>query len=291
MPQQIIDPSLAKGIRRAYLESLDATWEKFEKIQKRDRLRHPYLQVESRKAFDREVERLRRNIDSANLMPCEITIKLKHRALWASMFLTRDLEKRSDVNLDHGMTPTGFARVQVCALTYPANEWIAPMSIRITAHAIDRLIQRTGILDLPLTPQDIRAINAELSQSLIWAAAAFFILGKIKVEEGPELTLIFPSPNGFFIGKLDIDPIELSVVTYVDRRREWQEQEELLRFLDAVKDTDIALFAADVIARRHIDVEHGDIDASIYRCWRDYGWRIREKVDRPGQLDRYWKSN
>jgi len=287
---QLIDPSLARGIRRAYLESLDATWDKFEKIQKRDKLRRPYLQVESQKGFDKEVERLRKNIESAKLMPSDITIRLKNRALWASLFLTREFGKSPDEALDHGMTPTGYARVQVCALTYPANEWIAPMSVRITAHAIDRVIQRTGIVDLPLRIGDIRAINVELSQSLIWAAAAFFILGKIKIEEGPELTLIFPSANGFFIGKFDVNPVELSLVTFVDRDREWQEQRELFKVLDSIKDTELGLFAADVIARHHIDVEHGEIDASIYRCWRDYGWRIREKIDRPGHLDQYWKS-
>lgn len=284
--ETFIDPSLARGIRRAYLESLDDTWAMFQKLQKRQHLRQPHLQVKTQKGFDKEVEKLRKSVDTSNLMQSEILVRLKTRALWACLFLSR--ETRDSDGDKKGMTSTGYARVRVCALTYPANEWVKPMSIRITAHAIDRVIQRTGIVDLPITKEDIRAINTELSQSLIWAAASFFILGKIEIDEAPDLTLILPSQHGFFLGKFETNPIELSLVTYVDRDRTWEEQDEAFKLLDTITDTDLGLFASDIIARHHINVEHSDKDDAIYRCWRDYGWRIREKIDRPGELDAAW---
>lgn len=284
----LIDPSLARGIRRAYLESLDQTWSRFISLRKRSKLRQPYLQVKNVKGFDKNVEKLRRDAEIASLMSSEITVRTKHRCLWASLFLTREVDSHSEYR--NGMTPTGHARVRALSSTYPADEWVAPLSIRVTAHAIDRLIQRTGIVDLPLRERDIRLVNIELSQSLLWAVAAFFILGKIKIDEGSELTLILPSQNGFFIGKLSSNPIELSLVTYVNRESKWQEQQEAFRILDSISETDLALFASEVLARNHMNIQHSAVDQAIYQCWRDYGWRIREKLDRPSLLNECWNG-
>lgn len=279
-----IDASLAKGIRRAYLESLDTSLKRFEQLRRKEILRNPNLQVQTSKGFDKEVEKLRCSIEAAGMIQSEISVSTKHRRFWASLLLTRETEKHI---LDgKGMSPSGHARTEVLALTFPpAREWMRPMSIKVTAHAIDRVIQRIGIVDTPISPEDIKAVNAEVAQSLIWAAASFFILGRIPPTEADALTLIFPSQHGFFIGKFSTNPIELSLVTYVDRDTSWEEQREAFRVLDSVSDSQLGFWASDVIARHHIIAEYSDSDDRIYNCWRDYGWRIREKLDRPGRLD------
>jgi hypothetical protein len=284
-----IDASLAKGIRRAYLESLDSSLQRFSQQRRKELQRNPSLQVETSKGFDKEVEKLRRNINASGMIQSEISVSTKHKRFWASLFLTRETEQSSGNG--RGMSPTGHARTTVLALTFPpARNWMRPMSIKITAHAIDRVIQRMGIVDAPISPEDIKAVNAEVAQSLIWAAASFFILGRVPPAEAEALTLIFPSQHGFFIGKYLTSPVELSLVTYVDRNMSWEEQREAFRILDAASDSELGFWASDVIARHHIIAEHSDADDLIYHCWRDYGWRIREKLDRPGQLDAAWNS-
>ena len=284
-----IDPSLARGIRRYYLESIENSWSSFIKLRKRDKARQPYLQVETRKGFERELERLRISIEKSGLMQSEITIRSKQRNLWACLFLTR--ETVDEEKSDKGMTPTGHARLKVFALSYPpGQEWVRPMNVYISAHAIDRVIQRIGIIDLPIHRTDINAVNSEISQSLIWAVSSFFIVEKTELEHASSLTLIFPSQYGFFIGKFDIDPLELTLVTYVDRDHTWPEQAEAFRILDTVTDSQLAYFASHVISRQQVKVNHTGYDDIIYRCWRDYGWRIQERLDRPGQLDKAWNS-
>lgn len=284
-----IDASLAKGIRRAYLEALDEALERFTQQQRHDLRRNPRVHAETSKGFDRGIDKLRRNIEASGLIQSEISVSTKHKRLWASLFLARETE--NDVKDGKGMSSTGHARTIVLALTHPPmRRWMRSMSIKITAHAIDRVIQRVGIVDTPIHFDDIRAVNTEMAQSLTWAVASFFILENVNPSEAELLTLIFPSQHGFFIGKFNSNPIELSLVTYVDRDTSWDEQREAFRVLDAVSDLELGLWASDVIARNHIAAMHSDADGQIYRCWRDYGWRIREKLDRPGRLDTAWNS-
>ena len=282
-----IDASLAKGIRRAYLEALDESLERFTRQQRQELRRNPRVQAETSKGFDRGIDKLRRSIETSGLIQSEISVSTKHKRLWASLFLARETE--SNERDSKGMSSAGHARTVVLALTHPPmRRWMRSMSIKITAHAIDRVIQRVGIVDTPIHSDDIRAVNTEMAQSLIWAVASFFILEKIGPSEAELLTLILPSQHGFFIGKFNPDPGELSLVTYVDRDTSWEEQREAFRVLDAVSDLELGFWASDVIAQNHIAAEHSGHDNRIYQCWRNYGWRIREKLDRPGQLDAAW---
>jgi len=282
MESKYIDPSLAKGIRRAYLESLDFSWKKFVQLKKRESMRQPYLKIPTKKSFDKKVIRLRQLVEQSGLIHCEFTVKQGKNFLWACLFLKRE---KSDNESDHsGMTHSGHARVEALTLLYPAHIRQDPMNIRVSAHAIDRVIQRMGLVDLPIKSEDTRAVNTEIAQALIWAAASFFILGKIDIKEIDRFTLILPSQHGFFLAQFNINPLELTIITYVNRDETWPEQKEAFSVLDTVPEEGLALLSADVLARHHIKVEHTDFDDSIFRCWRDYGWRIQEKLDRPSTI-------
>jgi len=277
-----IGTSQAKGIRRAFLESLDNSIEKFNKLRKKDFLRQPNLHI-SKKTFDRNVDKFRSFVEDSGLIQCELTLKQGNNYLWACLFLKRE---KIDQEIDaQGMTPTGFARINALTLLHPAAIRMLPMNIRISAHAIDRVIQRLGLVDLPIKKEDIQAINVEISQSLIWAVASFFIFGKFNSnnKDIEKFTLLFPSQHGFFIGKFSSDPIDLNIITYVNKDSSWPEQNEAFRILNAIPDDRLAFLAADVLARNHIRAEHSDFDDLIFKCWRDYGWRIKEKSDRPSR--------
>ena len=169
-------------------------------------------------------------------------------------------------------------------ILYPAKLRQRPMSVRVSSHAIDRVIQRMGLVDLPIKPADVRAVNTEIVQALIWATAAFFVFGKLRISDVDRFTLILPSQHGFFLAQFSTDPVELTLITYVNKDETWPEQKEAFHILDLVPEERLAFLSADVLARHHIKVEHTDFDDNIFRCWRDYGWRIAEKLDRPSSL-------
>ena len=59
MIEPLICPSLARGIRRAYFEVLDANWADFGRRMKAFRQRTGGIDISSPKGFRREVERFR----------------------------------------------------------------------------------------------------------------------------------------------------------------------------------------------------------------------------------------
>ncbi len=283
----LIDPSLAQGIRRAYLESLDEKTSHLRRELRHDDLRNPNLHLQTIKSFHREVEKLRSFLDKAGIKRQELKLEAGKKALWASMFLAR--EKRPDAQSNNGMSPTGFARVWVLGLSLnPGVRWCKSMSLSISEHTIDRVIQRAKLVDLPIRRDDIEAIDIQLIDPLLWAAAAYFILGEIPPEQATDLTILLPSQYGFFLGDFSIDPISSTIRTFVDYDKTWPEQQEALALLNSVSDTAIAHYAGDVICRGHISAEHSSFDRTILKCWKEYGWRIREKLERPGKEDKFW---
>lgn len=285
----LIDPSLAQGIRRAYLESLDGKMAHLRREIRHDDLRNPSLQLKTLKSFHREVEKMRGFLDKAGIKRQELKLETGKKALWASLFLGR--EQRPAAPLNKGMSPTGFARVWVLGLSMnPGIRWCQSMSLSISEHTIDRVIQRAKLVDLPIRRDDIDAIDIQLADPLLWAAAAYFILGEIPPDNATDLTILLPSQYGFFLSDFSIDPTSSTIRTFVDYDKTWPEQQEALALLNSVSDTAIAHYAGDVIRRGHISAEHSSFDRTILKCWREYGWRIREKIGRPCEDDRAWKS-
>jgi hypothetical protein len=281
----LIDPALAQGIRRAYLESLDKTTKRLHSRMLIDKMRNPKLHTKTHKSFKKDVTRFRAIIEASGVKHQELMLETPSRELWAALYLERE-----DAPDNNGRAfERDFVRVNVLGLTRnPAEMWVRPMSIVITAHTIDRVIQRAGIVDLPIQSSDITAIDVQLAEILVWAAASFFVLGELPLEQGPELTIVLPGQYGFFLGSFDTDPIELTIRTFVDFEKTWPEQEEALALLRSVPDDRLAICAGDVIKRGHLDITHDAFDRAILKCWREYGRRIREKSDRPGKGDLAW---
>lgn len=283
----LIDPALAKGIRRAYLEVLHSKAKHFNDLMIADRKRNPRLHMRTSKSFAKDATRFRSIIESSGVKHQELLVKTASRDLWAALHLVRDADpedKRKTFENDS-------VRVRVLGLTRnPADIWADRMSIVITAHTIDRVIQRAGIVDLPIKAADISAIDVQLTEILIWSAAAFFILGELPLEHGGDIDVVLPGQYGFFLGSFEIDPIELTLRTFVDYEKSWPEQDSALALLRSVPDDRLAICAAEVIKRGHLFITHDVFDRAILKCWRDYGWRIREKSDKPSKDDRAWAT-
>jgi hypothetical protein len=281
----LIDPALAQGIRRAYLEALDNKTRRFRDMMIADRQRNPRLHMRTSKSFVKDVTRFRSIIESSGLKHQELLIKTGSRDLWAALHLIRD----DDPSRDSRSIENDAVRVSVLGLTRnPTEVWARPMSIVFTAHTIDRVIQRAGVVDLPIQSVDIAAIDVQLVEALIWAAASFFVLGEVPPDHSTGMTIVVPGQYGFFLGSFDTEPIEFTLRTFVDYQKSWPEQEEALALLRSVPDDRLAICAADVIKRGHLSIAHDTFDRTILKCWREYGWRIREKTERPGQVTRAW---
>lgn len=283
----LIDPALAQGIRRAYLEVLYSKTQRFHDLLIADKRRNPRLHMRTSKSFAKDATRFRSIIEASGVKHQELLVKTASRDLWAALHLVRDAGPGKEAK----SFENDSVRVRVFGLTRnPTESWADRMSIVITAHTIDRVIQRAGIVDLPITAADISAIDVQLTEVLIWAAAAFFILGELPPEQGAEMTVVLPGQYGFFLGSFELDPIEFTLRTFVDYEKSWPEQEEALALLRSVPDDRLAICAAEVIKRGHLRISHDVFDRTILKCWREYGWRIREKSDRPGKGDRAWTN-
>ena len=282
-----IDRALAQGIRRAYLAALDSSIKCFYDMLRKDKLRHPTLHASSHKEHKKEVSRIRSIIEAAGITQHELLLGAGRRELWAAMFLVRD----DDQEVDGKVIQSDSARVYVLGFTRsPTQMWLRPMSIVCSAHTIDRVIQRAGIVDLPIQPSDVAAIDIQLAEILTWAAASFFILGEQSIDNSKNMTVVLPGHYGFFLGSFETDPIEFTLRTFVDYQKAWVEQEEALALLRSVPDSQLAIYAGDVIRRRYLEISHSAYDRTILKCWREYGWRIREKADRPSKEDRAWAT-
>lgn len=285
-----IDSSLAKGIRRAYLQEIEKSFEKLIKIRKQKTQRNPNINISSKKSLNKEIDKLRMQLKHAGITHTEFLVNLSSRVLWASLFISRENFQNS--NSRKGLNPRGYARVNVLAASYPADEWLSKLNIKITGHAIDRVIQRIKILNLPIKQDDVQAISTELSQSLAWAASTFFVLSKLDINDAKNLKFIYPTQHGFFLAGFyyQKERPELIITTYINRNNTWDEQVEALATLDGVSDAAIAFFAAHIISPSIIQASH-DINAErIFECWRNFGWRLQEKSYRPGKIDTKLKN-
>jgi hypothetical protein len=285
-----IDPSLARGIRRAYLETVNASNENLKRTLRQNILRQSRLQVDTSKAFHKEIDRCRSLIEQSGLKHQELTLECRKRGLWAALFLNRDLE--GGLIGSHGMHATGYARVQTMRITRnPNHMMIKPMNIMISEHAIDRVIQRLGLIDLPIRVSDIQAINTQLSDILIWAAASFFVLGELSQDDSNALTIVLPSEYGFFLGEFNTDQVELRIKTFIDYDKRWPEQLDALRLLRSVELSSLASLAGEIVCRHFFDIQHSALDHSILRCWKEYGWKLKERVERPSAQDAFWERS
>lgn len=152
-------------------------------------MRNPKLHIPTTKAFKKEVTRYRKIAEDSGIKHHELLIKMATRELWAALHLVRE-DDQSDVGKSF---ESDSVRVSVLGLTRnPADIWLRSTSIVVTAHTIDRVIQRSGIVDLPIRSSDISAIAVQLAEILGWAAASFFILGEIPLEQAAEMTIVLP---------------------------------------------------------------------------------------------------
>lgn len=280
--EPFICPSLARGIRRAYLESLDRHWAIFRAREKSDALRNPHLHLRTHKAYMREIERIRSRLTPRLLSISDMRVAAGRKEAWFMLTLVR---------LQAAAAGAGSARVSAEVMTYPRTRiWRRQLPIEFTGHAIDRLIQRAHVVELPLTDSDLDAIHAGFASALIWAVAALKAIEGMGAEDVRRLDVIIPAEHGIFLGCFDPEARNLVLITFVDSAKLWEEEVYALDQLNQLGEERLALSALDLLAEGWMAHDDTHVSERLIDIWKTFGWVIREREERPGKMDEAWSA-
>lgn len=276
MVEPFICNSLAKGIRRAYLEALERNWAIFKKREASEVLRNPYLTLHTHKAFTREISRFCQRRMPRFLSIAQLRAKSGHKDAWCALTLNKE-------------GSFGGTSVIANVMTYPRfRAWRTALSIEFTGHAIDRLIQRAHVVDLPITDEDLNAIHAGFSSSLIWATAALTVLQKIDQKEASGLDILIPGEQGIFLGNYEIKNSRLVLKTFIENTDLWEEEIYALQRLSAFTDDHLAMTTFDLLTGGWVSASNSHMQNNLVEIWKAFGWIIRERQERPSKLDEAW---
>jgi hypothetical protein len=267
---KFIDASIARGIRSSYFVHLDNAWKNYLANEKAEAMRLPLRGFATAKSFRKEITRVKKHVIPRFLPISEISVSAGKREVWMMLTLASLSEKRTDL---HFQDATLVADV----IAYPANGKRSIVPVIFRRHAIERIIQRAGIVDLPLTHSDIEAIHAEFSSALVWGMAASTIL-KQKINETTNLSsIIIPSDHGFFLGEYLKETGQLIFKTYIDNSKLWDEERYALDQLRKFDNGLLALTALERFNQGWVSIEKSPVADGLIDAWQKFGWLLRER--------------
>jgi len=281
MIEPLICPSLARGIRRAYFEVLDANWADFGRRMKAFRQRTGGIDISSPKAFRREVERFRTKLMPQFLSSTDIGVASGRKRAWMMFTLSHLQDSAHDI---------GRAGITCTLVGYPHVVNFSTLPIEFTGHAIDRLIQRAHVVDLPLSQGDLNAIHAGFSSAMIWATAAAKAMQVMSEEEQARTDVIIPADHGIFLGRFDPQVSRLLLTTFIDSAKLWDEEIFALGQLNRLGEERLALSALDLVANGWMAHDDTQVSERLIGIWKTFGWVIREREERPGKMDAAWAA-
>jgi hypothetical protein len=284
----LIDASLARGIRRAYLDTLDRAWLGWRQAHAACVARTPVFGMPNAKAFAKRCIHEERTL--RRFLPVdELKLATGRKRLWACLSLVR--ERHESAAGRHRIASAGFGRVAARVVSFPGGAQLARFPVRFTGHVIDRVIQRTRVVKLPVQRTDIDAIHASFSGALLWSIAAIAVLDRLHDDPAQPLCIPLPVERGIFLAAPDAIG-ELVVKTYVQREDLWDEERYALSKFEHLGDTRASLFAAEVLCPALFG--HGaplEWAEAMLQAWKELHWLIRAKRDRPGSLATAWRSD
>lgn len=168
------------------------------------------------------------------------------------------------------------------------------LPIHVSGHAIERVIQRSRLITLPIGRQDILAIHAEFADALPLACIAHDAVRQSiaagSLADAGRLTILLPSANGVFLCRWCEESGRLLIKTFIGRNQLNQAEiaaiDELKRFSEA----QVAAHLLDGLAPGWLGLETRDLHAALVTAWRHFGWRLDEEVRLPGMSDAAWSS-
>lgn len=283
-----IDASLARGIRRAYFRELQAQWKRLEQARSRAIGRNASLSrwIESDKQLRERRAQLEKMLGP--LIPCA-SAYVNANSRGAAYIMGLQPDPIPDRPFEESQ-----ARVVALTLMRPGRFVELAMYAKVSGHAVDRVIQRAKMVDLPVRNADLQAVNAEFSDALPLACIAIEVLSDIQKAEGPlpaqDLQVLLPAPHGVFLGGWSAQHETLFIRTFIDGDKLNEPQKEAMREIARLAEGELAAQVLNTLTVGWMNVDISGLKQRLLATWRHYGWRFQEERLHPGLSDRAWSA-
>jgi len=283
-----IDASLARGIRRSYFRRLQREWQAYQQRRERAAGRNVTLSapLDTRRQFRQRLALLEKF--AGPLLPaCTLRIESGTRAAAVVWALTPE-EIPTPAHLDSN------AGLRALVLMQPGG-WVAlDVAVCIRAHAVDRVVQRARVVDLPVRDVDMQAVNAEFSDLMPLACVAARALAEHAADVGHDaaagVSVLLPTQHGIFLGGWGAQTRQLEIKTFVDHARLNAAQQEAVAELDRMAQAQVCAEALDALFPGWMAAGDRQLRARLMQAWQHYGWRFAEDGLHPGMSDRVWQG-
>ena len=280
-----IDPSLARFVRRAYFKHLHQEWAKTDLRIKKGKLRNQNFG----KCIDTEkqLRECAQNYEKAmgSTLPIS-SIRLDANSRSANVILCLSPDP-----VPQAVNVSSNAEVRVILLLRQTGVVTKSPGIVVSGHAVDRVIQRCKLIELPINRGDLEAINAEFADALPLACLACSVLSERQDPEriSAHNNILLPSAHGVFLASWLPEERRLLVKTFVDGRQLVQPQIEAVREIAAIGEGQINAHILDAMAPGWLQLRRQDINRSLFDAWQHFGWRFDIERLHPGLSDDAWQ--
>jgi len=283
-----IDASLARSIRRSYFKRLAHEWGAYERRRERGAGRNVTLSapLETRRQFRQRLALLEKF--AGPLLPaCTLRIESGTRAAAVVWALVPE-EIPTPAHLD------SHAGLRALVLLQPGRWVTLNLAVCIRAHAVDRVVQRARVVDLPTRDVDMQAVNAEFSDLMPMACVAARALAEHAAEVGHDsaasISVLLPTQHGIFLGGWGAQTQQLEIRTFVDHERLNAVQQDTVAEIDRIAQAQVCTEALDALVPGWMCADSGQLRARLLKAWQHYGWRFAEDGLHPGMSDRAWRG-
>jgi hypothetical protein len=291
-PPRSIDSSLARSIRRGYFRSLAKEWEAYDHRRGRAAGRNVSLSawIDTRRQFRDRLGMLEKF--AGPLLPaCTLRIESGSRAA-AVVWALKPEDVPTAVNVD------SHAGIRALVLLQPGRLLPLDVAVCIRAHAVDRVVQRAQVVDLPIRGVDMQAVNAEFADLMPLACVAARILAQ-KVSEGAGaaaiaqgLNVLLPAQHGVFLGGWCTDSKELQIRTFVDHAKLNASQQEAVMEIRRISEDQVCAEALQALVPGWMGTPaRSSLRDALFEAWQHFGWRFQEDRLHPGMSDRAWREH
>ena len=296
--QRSIDSSLARSIRRGYFRRLAREWAAYDQRRGRAAGRNVSLSawMDTRRQF-RERLGLLEKFAGPLLPTCTLRIESGTRAA-AVVWALKPEDVPTAVNVD------SHACIRALVLLQPGRLLPLEVAVRIRAHAVDRVVQRAQLVDLPIRDMDMQAVNAEFADLMPLACVAARILTEKvngrncsaepseSAETARSLNVLLPAQHGVFLGGWCSDSQQLEIRTFVDHAKLNAAQQEAVREIQRIAQDQVCTQALQALVPGWMgSADEGGLRDRLLQAWQHFGWRFEEDRLHPGLSDRAWREH
>jgi len=280
-----IDPSLARFVRRAYFKHLHQEWTKTDLRIKKGKLRNQNFgnRIDTKKQL-RECAQNYEKAMGSTLPISSIRLDANSRSANVILCLAPDPVPQA-VNVSSNAEVRGILLLRQTGVVTKSP------GVVVSGHAVDRVIQRCKLIELPINRGDLEAINAEFADALPLACLACSVLSEQHDPEGinTQSNILLPSAHGVFLASWLPEQRRLLVKTFVDGSQLVQPQIEAVREIAAIGEGQINAHILDAMAPGWLQLRRKDINKALFDAWQHFGWRFDIERLHPGLSNEAWE--